>query len=59
MQTWTQENPRVNINWEVAFEEFNKSKMYGNIKKEKKKKRKKKDSFKPKMGKIMAWKYSN
>ena len=41
MQTWIEENPRVNINWEVAFEEFNKSKMYGNIKKEKKKRKEK------------------
>ena len=32
MQTWSQENPRVKINWEVAFEEFSESKMCGNIK---------------------------
>ena len=32
MQTWRQENPKVKINWEVAFEEFNESKMCGNIK---------------------------
>ena len=54
MQTWSQENSRVKINWEVAFEEFNESKMCGNIKRKKKKK-----SFEPKMEKILAWKYSN
>ena len=52
MHTWSLEIPRVKINWEVAFEEFNESKMCGNIKR-------KRDSFEPKMEKILAWKYSN
>ena len=36
----------------MAFEEFSESKMCGNIKG-------KRDSFEPKMEKILAWKYSD
>ena len=32
MQTWNQENSRVKINWEVAFEKFSESRMCRNIK---------------------------
>ena len=43
----------MNINWEVSFEEFNESKICGNIK------GKRKICFEPKMEKIFPWKYSD
>ena len=43
----------MNINWEVSFEEFNESKICGNIK------GKREICFEPKMEKIFPWKYSD
>ena len=51
MQAWSQENPRVKINWEVAFEKFSESKMCGNIK------GKREICLSQRWKKILAWKY--